>query len=298
MPAAQARRRCPETIFLRPDFHRYKHESAKIFAIYREFSPLIQTLSLDEAYLDVSDHLGRFGSATAIATEIRRRVVKERRLTVSIGVGPNKLVAKIASDFNKPDGLTVVRPSEVEAFLAPLPIRRLHGIGPATEGTLQELGISTVAELRETPVDVLLDRFGQWGRTMSERAWGIDNRSVHTRQVRKSLSTERTFAKNIRDFHEIDEILVAMAEEVASGLDRRHLAASTITVKTRFPDFTTPTRSHTLPAPTSDASTIGSVACDLIRRTDAGQREVRLLGVGVSNLVPEELGQRALFEDG
>jgi DNA polymerase-4 len=191
-----------------------------------------------------------------------------------------------------------VRPSEVEAFLAPLPVRRLHGIGPATGRNLEDLGITTVAQLREAPVDVLLDRFGQWGRTMSARAWGIDDRSVHTRQVRKSLSTERTFAKDIRDVHEIDKILVAMAEEVANGLERRHLAASTITVKTRFPDFTTPTRSHTLPVPTSDASTIASVACDLIRRTDAGRREVRLLGVGVSNLVPEKLGQRALFEDG
>jgi len=298
MPAAQARRQCPHTIFLRPDFKRYREESQQIFAIYGDYTPIVQPLSLDEAFLDVSEHLGDFESATALAQDIRRRVREERRLTVSIGVAPNKLVAKIASDFRKPDGLTVVRPHEVEAFLAPLPVRRLYGIGPAAERLLHEMGITTVEELRKLSIDRLMARFGSWGRVLWERVRGIDDRPVHTHRERKSLSTERTFAKNIRDVHEIDKILVAMAEEVANGLERRHLAASTITVKTRFPDFTTPTRSHTLPVPTSDASTIASVACDLIRRTDAGRREVRLLGVGVSNLVPEELGQRALFEDG
>ncbi|MFV2072378.1 MAG: DNA polymerase IV [Thermoanaerobaculales bacterium] len=298
MPAAQARRQCQDTIFLRPDFRRYRRESEQIFAIYRQFTPLIQTLSLDEAYLDVSEHLGDFGSATAIAEEIRRKVRSERRLTVSVGVGPNKLVAKIASDVDKPDGLTVVRPSEVEAFLAPLPVRRLYGIGPATESTLSEMEITTVAGLRAISLDRLLGRFGSWGRTLWEHARGIDNRPVRTRQVRKSLSTERTFEKNLRDLESMDEILGTMADEVARGLEKRNLAGCTVTIKVRYPDFTTLTRSHTLQAPTFDATTIASHARDLLRRTDAARRSVRLLGVGASNLVPANLGQRALFEEG
>ena len=298
MPAAQARRQCPDTIFLRPDFRRYRRESDQIFAIYRQFTPIIQTLSLDEAYLDVSEHLGDLGSATAIAEAIRHRVRQERGLTVSVGVGPNKLVAKIASDFHKPDGLTVVRPSEVEAFLAPLPVRRLYGIGPATERTLSDMEITTVAELRAISLDRLLDRFGNWGRTLWEHARGIDNRPVRTRQVRKSLSTERTFEENVRDLERMDKIFGTMADEVARGLEKRRLAACTVTIKVRYPDFTTLTRSHTLQVPTSDASTISSHARDLVRRTDAARRSVRLLGVGASNLVPGDLGQRALFDDG
>ena len=297
LPAAQARRLCPDTVFLKPDFRLYREESQAIFTIYGDYTPIIQTLSLDEAFLDVSEHLGEHGSATAIAIDIRRRVHEERRLTVSVGVGPNKLVAKIASDFDKPDGLTVVRPSGVEAFLAPLPVRRLHGIGPATEKTMHTMGLKTVDDLGRVSVDLLLARFGNWGRTMRDRAWGIDDRSVHTRHVRKSLSTERTFAENLKKVEEIDEILDAMASEVARGLEKRRLAASTITVKVRYPDFQTPTRSHTLPVPTADTATIASLARELVRRTDAVRRSVRLLGIGASNLVPGELAQLTLFDD-
>ena len=297
MPAAEARRRCADTIFLRPDFSRYREESQAIFDIYREYTPLVQTLSLDEAYLDVSEHLGAFGSATAIAEDIRRRVRKERQLTVSVGVGPNKLVAKIASDQDKPDGLTVVRPSQAAGFLAPLPVRRLHGVGPATEKILLSMGLKTIADLREAPVDLLAHRFGHWGRVMQQRACGIDDRPVHNDHVRKSLSTERTFEENISEPAAIDELLSSMAEEVARGLTKRELAASTITIKVRYPDFTTPTRSHTLPTPTADTATITAVAHELVRRTEAAKRSVRLLGVGASNLVPAELGQRALFDE-
>ena len=297
MPAAQARRQCPETIFLRPDFKRYREESQQIFAIYRDYTPIVQPLSLDEAFLDVSEHLGDFSSATAVAEDIRRRVREEQRLTVSVGVAPNKLVAKIASDFRKPDGLTIVRPHEVEAFLAPLPVRRLYGIGPAAERSLHEMGVTTLGELRKLSVDRLMARFGNWGRVLWERVRGIDDRPVRTHRERKSLSTEHTFAENIKDLDEIDRILDTMAAEVSRGLEKRRLAASTITVKVRYPDFTTPTRSQTLPVPTSDAATIAVTARELVRRTDAGKRSVRLLGVGASNLVPGELGQLELFDD-
>jgi DNA polymerase-4 len=296
MPAAQARRLCPNTVFLKPEFNRYRAESRAIFDIYRLFTPLIQPLSLDEAYLDVTDHLSDFGSATAIAAEIRRRVSDERDLTVSVGVAPNKLVAKIASDQDKPDGLTVVKPSAVEVFLAPLPVRRLHGVGPAGEKALHELGVESVAELRKLSLDRLMERFGHWGRTLHAYARGRDRREVHVEHERKSLSTEHTFDEDIRDPAAIDEILDSMAAEVSGGLHKREISACTITVKARYPDFTTVTRSHTLPSPTADAGRISACALDLIRSTEAFTRSVRLLGVGASNLVSGKVEQLALFE--
>jgi DNA polymerase-4 len=295
LPAAQARRLCPETVFLKPDFKRYRAESEAIFAIYRLFTPVIQPLSLDEAYLDVTDHLGGFGSATAVAHEIRRRVRDERGLTVSVGVAPNKLIAKIASDHDKPDGLTVVKPTQIEDFLAPLPVRRLHGIGPAGEKALHDLGVETVAELQQLSLDRLIERFGHWGRTLFSYARGDDQRNVHVEQIRKSLSTEHTFDTDIDSESTINEILQSMAAEVSAGLHKREISACTITVKARYPDFTTITRSHSLPAPTADAEKISVVARDLIRSTEAFTRSVRLLGVGASNLVTGGVEQLALF---
>lgn len=295
MPAAQAKRLCPETVFVRPDFQRYRADSESIFAIYRGFTPLIQPLSLDEAFLDVTNHLGEYGSATAIADEIRRQVVEQQQLTVSVGVGPNKLVAKIASDFDKPDGLTVVKPHEVEDFLGPLPIRRLPGIGPASEKRLQDLNVTTVADLRAISIDRLMNRFGHWGRSLWERAWGIDERPVRADRVRKSISTERTFESDVEELPSMDEILDRMAGEVAESLRRRGLAGLTVTLKARFADFSTPTRSQTLDAPTASASIIASCAKELLRRTDAPVRPVRLLGVGIGGLVPETLEQQDLF---
>jgi DNA polymerase-4 len=296
MPAAQARRLCPDAVFLRPDFARYRTESEAIFAIYREFTPMVEPMSLDEAYLDVSQFLGDLGSATEIAREIRRRVRRERRLTVSVGVAPNKLVAKIASDFDKPDGLTVVRPSEVADFLAPLPVRRLHGIGPATEQSLRALGVSTVSDLRELSLDRLLDRFGHWGRALWRAARGLDERPVSSHHPRKSLSTERTFASNVVGLAAMDEILAEMAGEVAMSLDRRRLAACTVFVKVRYPDFTTLTRSHTFAAPVSSSDAIAECARRLLRRTEAARQSVRLLGVGTSGLVSARVEQLPLFE--
>ncbi len=300
LPAAQARRLCPDTIFLKPEFKRYRNESGAIFAIYRLLTPVIQPLSLDEAYLDVTDHLGEFGSATAIAHEIRRRVHDERGLTVSVGVAPNKLVAKIASDHDKPDGLTVVKPTQIEDFLAPLPVRRLHGVGPAGEKALHDLGVETVSELRRLSLDRLIERFGNWGRTLYSYARGNDQRNVHVEQIRKSLSTEHTFDKDIDSETAIDEVLESMAAEVSAGLHKREISACTITVKARYPDFTTITRSHTLPAPTADTKKISAIVRELIRSTDAFSRSVRLLGVGASNLVTGGVEQLALFgiEDG
>jgi DNA polymerase IV len=295
MPSATARRLCPEAIFIPPDFRRYSRESEKIFAIYRELTPVVQAVSIDEAYLDVTDHLGEAGSATAVAKEIRRRVREERGLTVSVGVGPNRLIAKIASDFDKPDGLTVVPPGKVQAFLDPLPVRRLHGVGPATEKALAELEVKTIAELRAIPLDTLSARFGKHGRILFEFSRGIDDRPVETHQERKSYGTENTYAEDLTDLAKMEDEVGRMAEGVAEGLARSGLAGCTVTLKVRYSDFTTLTRSRTFPVPVYDRAVIAETARDLLRRTEAASRPVRLLGVTASNLVRERIAQLSLF---
>ena len=298
MPAAQARRQCPNTIFLRPEFKLYREESQQIFAIYGEYTPLIQPLSLDEAFLDISEHLAEFNSATEVAEDIRRRVREERRLTVSVGVAPNKLVAKIASDFRKPDGLTVVRPHEVEAFLAPLPVRRLYGIGPAAERSSARNGHHDCGGAPRTldrPADGEVRKLG--AGAVGTGAW--DRRSTGPYPPRTQEPEHRAHLCRKRQGPRRDrqDPRYHGRQRSPEGLEKRRLAASTITVKVRYPDFTTPTRSHSLPVPTSDAATIGAAARELVRRTDAARQSVRLLGVGASNLVPGELGQMALFEE-
>jgi DNA polymerase IV len=295
MSSAVAARRCPNLVFLRPDFSRYRRESEAIFAVFRDFTPIVQPASLDEAYLDVSEHLGRWGSATAIAREIRRRVREERRLTVSVGVGPNRLVAKIASDFDKPDGLTVVKPAQVEAFLAPLPVRRLHGVGPATEQSLAEMGVATVADLRRLDVEALVQRFGRWGEALHQYARGIDDRPVSLDRERKSLGTETTYARDLHELAEKESELVRLAGEVAEDLQERRLLARTVTIKVRYADFTTVTRGHTFAVACCDAPTLAWHAAALLRRTEAASRPVRLLGVTASNLLEGAPMQLPLF---
>jgi DNA polymerase-4 len=298
MPAAQAVRLCPHAVFLKPEFKRYSAESKKIFAIFHELTPILQPASLDEAYLDVSDHLEPWGSATAVAREIRRRVQEERGLTVSVGVGPNRLIAKIASDFDKPDGLTVVKPHRVQAFLDPLPVRRLHGVGPATEKTLNELGVKTIADLRALDLEILTRRFGRHGRGLYEYSRGIDERPVRTHRERKSLGHERTYATDIGSLAEMDAQIEYLSGLVADGLEEREIAARTITVKVRYPDFTTLTRSRTFETPTSSAPLITRTAKELLRQTDAAVRRVRLLGVTGSGLSQGEPEQLWLFDLG
>ncbi len=295
MPSSQARRLCADVIFVPPDFRRYHRESEQIFAIYREFTTVVQAVSIDEAYLDVTGRLEPFGTATALAQEIRRRVRQERRLTVSVGVGPNRLIAKIASDFKKPDGLTVVPPRRVLGFLEPLPVRRLHGVGPATEKALAELGVETVGDLRLHSLDALLARFGRHGRTLYEFARGIDARPVETHGERKSLGVENTYSRDLAGREAMVAELQRMAGEVAASLARRDMACRTVTIKVRYGDFTTLTRSRTHAAPVADAAVIAGCALELLGRTDAPRRPVRLLGVTASNLVLGSAAQLLLF---
>ncbi len=297
MPAVQAVRRCPHAIFIKPEFARYKAESEKIFEIFSDFTPIIQPASLDEAYLDVTDHLGEHRSATAIAQALRARVRTERDLTVSVGIGPNRLIAKIASDFDKPDGLTVVPPRKVRAFLDPQPVRRIHGVGPATAQALAELGVETIADLRALELVTLEKRFGRHGSGLYRYSRGIDDRPVRTDRVRKSLGHERTYASDLRDLEEMDAQLDDLSRRVAEGLQRRELAARTVTVKVRYGDFTTLTRAQTLPMPTAAHQRIASIARTLLRGTDAGDRSVRLLGVTGSGFERGNVEQLWLFDD-
>lgn len=283
MPAARAVRLCPQAIFIKPEFPRYRDESEKIFEIFRRFTPIIQPASLDEAYLDVTEHVAEHGTATAVAQAIRAAVRDERDLTVSVGVAPNRLVAKIASDFHKPDGLTVVRPERVQEFLDPLPVRRLHGVGPATETSLHELGIQTIADLRRFDREALRKRFGRHGAGLWRSAHGLDDRPVRTHRVRKSLGHERTYSQDLTTLEAMDAQLEHLASKVADGLARRELPARTLTVKVRYDDFTTLTRSTTVDAPQIfSAEAITTAARALLRQTEAGRRRVRLLGVTAS----------------
>ena len=300
MPCAQAVRLCPHAVFLRPDFSRYQSESKKVFEIFHELSPLVQPVSIDEAYLDVTESFSEWGSATALAQEIRRRVRAERGLTVSIGVAPNRLVAKIASDFDKPDGLTVISPRRVRAFLAPLPVRALQGVGPATAKILEEeLGVRTIAQLRELSEGQLVGRLGRYGRTLYRYARGIDDRPVTPHRERKSLSAERTYSQDLDSREAMEDEVKRLAQTVGEGLSKRGLAGATVTLKVRYPDFTTVTRSKTLDRAVDDPQVLAQVGRALLEKTEAGERPVRLLGLGVGKLAGEGRGeaQLSLFTD-
>jgi DNA polymerase-4 len=294
-PSVTAVRRCPHAVFIRPDFPRYRAESDAIFAILREVSPVIQPLSIDEAFIDVSEIYSQWGSATAVGEGIRKRVLDERGLTVSVGVGPNKLVAKIASDFDKPDGLTVVSPARVGEFLAPMSVRALPGVGPATEKVLARHEIRTIANLRSWDEAKLLETFGRWGRRLYRYARGLDDRPVRTHRSRKSLGSERTFAEDLTGLEEITAEIRRLADQVARSLARRELAFRTVSIKVRYEDFTTVTRARTLPRRCEDGALLESTALELLERTEAGRRPVRLLGISTSGFEDEQKPQLSLF---
>ncbi len=288
MPAATAKRLCPEAVFLRPDLARYRAGSRRLMALLSEFSDRIEPVSLDEAYLELTDRLSSYPSTTAAAEAIRARVRETLGLTVSVGVANSRLVAKLASDWDKPDGLTVVPPKQVPGFLAPLPVRKLPGVGPTTERTLTEASLATVADLRAQGRERLVHLLGRIGGTLHNLAWGRDDCPVGVERARKSLGVETTFAVDQVNLAEMDRILTSLAERVHRGLLTRGLTGRTVTVKARYPDFRTVTRSQTLAEPPAEAEALATVAQQLLRRTEAGQTPVRLLGLTVANLTEAE----------
>ena len=288
MPVREAMRRCPKAICVPPRISHYADESKRIFAVFHEFTPLVQGLSLDEAFLDVTASITAFGPAEHIAREIKRRIRERTELTASVGVAPNKLVAKIASDLKKPDGLVVVLTHEIEALLDPLPIRRLFGLGARTAPRVEALGIHTLGELRRASPARLRPIFGRNAEHVIERAAGIDERPVMADVEEKQVSAEETFETDIRDHARLRAEVVRLADRTSARLRSRELAANCVTVKIRRGDFTTYTRQRHIEPATQETRVVTAVATELLDQWLAEQPRaaLRLLGVGVSDLAP------------
>ncbi|HZC87386.1 MAG TPA: DNA polymerase IV [Steroidobacteraceae bacterium] len=297
MPMRTALRLCPQAICVRPRMRRYQEVSRVVFGVFHEVTPLVQGLSLDEAFLDVtaSQHLP--GGAVEIARGVKRRIAALTGLTASVGVAPNKLVAKIASDLMKPDGLTVVEPGRVHAVLDPLSVRRLPGLGRKTGAKVEAAGIATLGELRSAPDAVLWPLFGRYTALIRERASGADERPVLPEVEEKSLSAEETFEHDIGDPRELRRQLAGLADLAASRLRGRGLRTSCIGVKIRRGDFTTFTRQRAVSPPTCEARAVAGVAAELLARWLSANpgAKLRLLGVVLTELTPG--AQLGLFED-
>ncbi len=288
MPVREALRRCPAAICVAPRISHYAAESKKIFAVFHEFTPLVQGLSLDEAFLDITGSIAAFGPAEDIAREIKRRIHERTGLTASVGVASNKLVAKIASDLRKPDGLVVVPPDAVQALLDPLPVRRLFGLGEKTAPRVEALGIRTLGELRRASPAQLRPVFGRYAERVIERAAGIDERPVNPDVEEKQVSAEETFETDVSDHAKLASEIVRLADRTCGRLRANGLTAGCVTVKIRRADFTTFTRQRHFEPPTQETRVITAVALELLRGwlVEQPRARLRLLGVGASALAP------------
>jgi DNA polymerase-4 len=297
MPSVTAGRLCPKGVFVRPRMEAYRNESHAIMAIVQEFAgELIQQVSVDEAYVDVSaPHQGVTADeslelALPLVRQIKAAIRERRGLTASIGVAPNKLLAKLASDFQKPDGLTLIRDSEKVKFLQPLPVRSLHGIGKVTEEHLHRVGIRTVGDLQNYRGD-LRALVGSWGPELKRFAFGEDDRPLDLGDEVKSISSENTFLRDTDDRPTLRACLKEQADDVAKSLAKRRLAARTVQVKVRYGDFTSLTRQISMEEPLTDAKEIYRLGCWLLGRENLVNRPLRLLGLGVSGLVDAQVSQ-------
>jgi len=298
MSSRRALRLCPQAVFVHPNFERYREASRQVHEVFREVTDLVEPLSLDEAYLDVTTNKKNEPLAGRLAQWIRAEIRARTGLTASAGVGPNKLVAKIASDLRKPDGLAIVPPAQVERVLGPLPVGRLWGVGPRTEERLQRMGYFRVEELRRARPEQLEAELGRFGRELWEQAHGRDDREVIAHWDPKSRGSETTFSEDIRDSGRLLEVLDGLAEEVATELSGIGRPGKTVTVKIRYANFETITRSETLFRPTAQARVISRTARELLfRDTEVGERPVRLVGVSVGGLSSPESGPEQLWLD-
>ena len=288
MSMARAVRLCPALVMVPPDFARYKAVSTAVFSICREVTPLVEPLSLDEAYLDVTENAWGETLATPVARRLKDRIREETRLTASAGVAPNKFLAKIASGWKKPDGLTVISPDRVEPFLKQLSVDALWGVGPVTARKLRARGIERLVDVRTTDAQALRETVGSLADWLRQLASGIDDRPVVANRAAKSSGSENTYPVDLVDLESIRREIADMAEHAVSWLTRRQLLARTVTIKVRYSDFSTVTRSHTT-APTRNVAEVVARAVSLLARTDAGQRPVRLLGVSVHNFCDDSL---------
>jgi DNA polymerase-4 len=289
MPMARALRLCPELMIVRPDFERYRRVSSQVMELLRACTALVEPLSLDEAYLDVTTNSWGEPLGTTVAKRLKREIFETTGLTASAGVAPNKFLAKIASGYRKPDGLTVISPERVEAFLQELPVDALWGVGPVTARKLRNIGLEKLVQVRTVDMDLLRNTVGSLADWLRQLSHGDDPRPVVADRESKSSSSENTYAEDLVDLEAIRAELDRMARENAEWLVRRRLTARTVTIKVRYADFRTITRGHTLSVATDDADLIASWAVELAARTEAGRKPVRLLGVRVQGLVAKSV---------
>jgi len=300
MPAMRAERLCPDAVFVPPDFVRYKAVSRQVRAIFLDHTDLVEPLSLDEAYLDVTEPKIDSPSATATAQAIRARIREETRLTASAGVAPNKFIAKIASDWNKPDGLFVVKPAQVEAFLTPLPVAKIPGVGKVMQGKLEQLGIATVGDLRAFAREELQQRFGSFGAALYRRARGIDERAVEPDQPVQSISAEDTFERDL-PLDELEPHVRRIAEKAWGATRKTERVGRTVVLKLKTAQFRILTRSLTPDAPPASLEAFTAIALSLLARVGLPDAtRYRLVGVGLSNFRDADEGglQPELFDAG
>ncbi len=284
IPMSRAVRLCPGLIIVRPDFAKYRTVSQQVFDIYRAVTPLVEPLSLDEAYLDVTENAWGEPLGVTVARRIKDEIHALTGLTASAGVAPNKFLAKVASGWKKPDGLTVVAPERVERFILDLPVDALWGVGPKTAARLREHGLQTLADVRARPLDDLTSIVGSLASWLVDLAYGRDDRPVEPNRETKSSGSECTYREDLISRTDVRREVDEMARDAASWLDRKQLFCRTVVLKVRYGDFTTITRSHSTRMATRDADDLAARALALIERTEAGRRPVRLLGVSVHNL--------------
>ena len=292
MSCARAFRLCPHSVFLRPRFDAYQAVSAVIRGIFQEYTDLVEPLSLDEAFLDVTDNKKGMPSATQIAGEIRKKVYEKTGLTASAGVSFNKFLAKVASDFNKPDGMTVVTPGQADEFIDRLPIRKFFGVGKVTEKKMCKLGIRTGADLKKLTKSELVLHFGKPGNYFYEIAHGEDKRPVDSNRIRKSIGKETTFSDDIDDTEQMIEFLEHAALKIENLVEKYEVKWMTVTLKIKYSDFQSITRSITVEEPVTEAGTVMQHVRSLLCNTDAGKKKVRLLGITVSNFLDDNRENR------
>ncbi|AUH32882.1 DNA polymerase IV [Paracoccus tegillarcae] len=300
MPSVTAKRQCPDLIFVRHRFDVYRAVSAQIRDIFTDYTPLVEPLSLDEAYLDVTDHLWPGQTATQVAREIRARVLETTQLTASAGVSYNKFLAKLASDQNKPDGLCVIPPEKGADFVQSLPVGKFHGVGPATARKMQAMGIQTGADLRVQPLEFLQKRFGKSGHYYWNISRGIDHRQVRPDRIRKSVGAENTYFTDLMTLDVATEALAPLADKVWRHLAKHEIRGRTVTLKIKFSDFQQITRARSLPQPVSSQDEMLGIACNLAAAVLPDPRGVRLLGITLSGFDQETAeaddGQLSLFD--
>ena len=288
MPIFQARQRCPDGIFIPPRMARYKEMSKKIMAILREFSPRIEVVSIDEAYMDISGSRRLQGDPEKVAVDIKNKIKTSLGLTCSVGMAPGKFLAKVASDMDKPDGLTIIWPQDVTDFIRRLPVQKVPGVGKKTYAQLESMGIKTLEDVKKFPEKIILDRLGKFGHRLIDLSSGIDHSKVTPWSPHKSISSERTLPEDTRDVKVLHKYLLQESEEVARQLRKAGFRARTITLKIKHGDFKQFTRSKTITIPTRSSETIYRYAAELLENYHLTQ-QIRLIGVGTSGFTSARL---------